>query len=108
MCPLWYIIYIDGETCKPNKMKTKQIETFYKHHTLIHLPINLNLIRLHDLLNCRTNITKAHIDSSFLDDEPYHVGETKILQHGLIGEKPKTTHYTDQTEKSVCSLYSYQ
>ncbi|WVY99853.1 hypothetical protein V8G54_025923 [Vigna mungo] len=34
---------------------------------LIHLSVNLNLIRFHDLLYSGTNVTKAHIDSSFLN-----------------------------------------
>lgn len=42
------------------------IYTCYRCHTLVHLSINFNLIWFHDLLNCSTNITKSHINSSFL------------------------------------------
>lgn len=47
----------------PYRMSTKVFDRFY----LISLVSNLYLVRLHHLLNCCTDVTQTHVDSSSLN-----------------------------------------
>lgn len=50
--------------------------------TLEDLSIDFNLIRLHDLLNCSTDITETDIDPSFLNQPKNPPRRLRIILSG--------------------------